>query len=100
LVSLISSVEWLLLTEEDDQGGSELETPAPKSDTPASSSLSRDLFLTCGLCELPQSSTGLVAVPDRGYVCGACVDAIRAVTDDEESGQAGRGGPSDGSGFR
>jgi hypothetical protein len=74
-----------ILTKEGDQGRSELETPAPKSHTPASSSLSRDLFLTCGFCGLPQSSTGLVAVPDRRYVCGACVDAIRAVTD-EESG--------------
>ena len=32
----------------------------------------------CRLCGLPAPVKGVVAVPDRGFVCLVCIDAIRA----------------------
>lgn len=43
--------------------------------------------VTCVLCHLPVEVGGFVAVPERGPLCAVCLDAIRAVTeDDDEAG--------------
>ncbi len=38
--------------------------------------------LSCGLCRFPVEAGGFAMVPDRGPLCAACLDAIRAVTED------------------
>jgi len=37
----------------------------------------------CALCDVPTSMDVLVAVPKRGFLCFACLDAIRAATESE-----------------
>ena len=37
----------------------------------------------CALCDVPTSMDVLVAVPKRGFLCFACLDAIRAATEPE-----------------
>jgi ClpX C4-type zinc finger len=32
----------------------------------------------CALCHLPKPSDELLAVPDRGFICSVCLDAVRA----------------------
>ncbi len=41
--------------------------------------------LHCALCRFPVEVGAFVAVPDRGALCPACLDAIRAASDDDES---------------
>ncbi len=42
---------------------------------------------SCGLCHFPVEVGSFVTVPDRGLLCATCLDAIRAVTeDDDEAG--------------
>lgn len=40
--------------------------------------------LSCGLCRFPVEAGEFVMVADRGPLCAACLDAIRAVTEDSE----------------
>jgi len=37
----------------------------------------------CRLCGLPAPIEGVVAVPDRGFLCLVCLDAIRAASEQD-----------------
>jgi hypothetical protein len=39
----------------------------------------------CALCDVPTSMGLLVEIPARGFLCFACLDAIRAATESESS---------------
>jgi bacterioferritin-associated ferredoxin len=38
----------------------------------------------CLLCRLPKEAEDLTYIPDRGTICSACLDAIRAVIDESD----------------
>ena len=39
---------------------------------------------TCVLCNLPKSIDELLGLPERGFICAACVDAVRAAAADHQ----------------
>jgi len=39
----------------------------------------------CRLCGLPVPMDFVVMIPDRGYLCSACLDVVRAATESEPS---------------
>jgi len=41
--------------------------------------------LFCSLCRFPVEAGGFVMIPDRGPLCPTYLDAIRAVTEDDDS---------------
>jgi ClpX C4-type zinc finger len=38
----------------------------------------------CALCHLPKPSEELLAVPDRGFICTVCLDAVKGVAEERE----------------
>jgi mannose-6-phosphate isomerase-like protein (cupin superfamily) len=50
---------------------------------PASEATTVGLDGRCALCHLPKPSDELLAVPDRGFVCSVCLDAVRAAAASE-----------------
>jgi hypothetical protein len=36
----------------------------------------------CALCHLPKPSEELLAVPDRGFICTVCLDAVKGIAED------------------
>ena len=43
-----------------------------------------DLDARCTLCHLPKPSEELLPVPDRGFICAVCVDAVKAAAEERE----------------
>jgi hypothetical protein len=63
------------------EGECEHETPA--GGTPQQSTIF-DLDVCCTLCHLPKPREELVAVPDRGFICAVCIDAVKSAVDERE----------------
>jgi len=38
----------------------------------------------CVLCHLPKPSEELLAVPDRGFICTVCLDAVKIAVEEQE----------------
>jgi ATP-dependent protease Clp ATPase subunit len=41
-----------------------------------------DLDSRCVLCHLPKPSEDLLAVPDRGFICTVCLDAVKTAAEE------------------
>ena len=54
------------------------------NETAESAAASVHPILLCGLCRLPVDAGQGLSVPDRGFLCGVCIDAIKAVLDRTE----------------
>jgi hypothetical protein len=54
----------------------EWEREAPASEAPAQPTVF-NLDASCALCHLPKSSEELLAIPDRGFICTVCLDAVK-----------------------
>jgi hypothetical protein len=63
------------------EGECEHETPvgpAPQPDTVFNPDV------RCALCHLPKASEELLVVPDRGFICTVCLDAVKKAAEDLE----------------
>jgi len=59
----------------------------PKRETKVSARTERGPSLPlqgCVLCRLPKAPGELAYIPDRGAICGVCLDAIRAVIEESK----------------
>ncbi len=43
-----------------------------------------NLDASCALCHLPKSIGELLAVPDRGFICTVCLDAVKGAAEERE----------------
>jgi hypothetical protein len=43
-----------------------------------------DLDSRCVLCHLPKPSEELLAVPERGFICTVCLDAVKIAAEERE----------------
>ena len=41
--------------------------------------------IQCGLCRMPAPLEGALVLPDRGVLCGDCVDAVRRMETDQRA---------------
>lgn len=57
-------------------------------DTPAGQSAQQptifDLDSRCALCHLPKPNEELLVVPDRGFICMVCLDAVKSAAEERE----------------
>jgi hypothetical protein len=70
-----------ILAEESDQ---KRQTQESQSDTTVPERTPRAPLiplLACILCRLPKEAEDMTYIPDRGLICGVCLDVIRAVTE-------------------
>jgi len=63
------------------EGECEHETPA--AETPQRPTIF-NLDAHCVLCHLPKPSEELLAVPDRGFICTVCLDAVKGAAEERE----------------
>ena len=63
------------------EGECEHETPAGQA--PQEPTI-LDLDARCTLCHLPKPSEELLAVPDRGFICAVCVEAVKGAAEERE----------------
>jgi hypothetical protein len=71
-----------ILAEERDKLDAARESVAPQVPRPAARPVI-STGLLCALCRFPVEVGGFITIPDRGPLCAACLDAIRAVTGDD-----------------
>jgi hypothetical protein len=70
-----------ILAEESDQ---KRQTQEAQSDTTVPEQTPRAPFislLACILCRLPKEAEDMTYIPDRGLICGVCLNVIRVVTE-------------------
>jgi len=61
----------------------ECEHEAPPSQVPEQRTIF-NLDASCALCHLPKSSEELLAIPDRGFICTVCLDAVKNAAEERE----------------
>jgi len=61
----------------------ESEHEAPAGQPPRQGTIF-NLEASCALCHLRKPSEELSVVPDRGYICTVCLDAVRAAAENGE----------------
>ena len=63
--------------------GGECERETPAGQSPQQPTIF-DLDSRCVLCHLPKPSEDLLAVPDRGFICTVCLDAVKNAAEERE----------------
>lgn len=61
----------------------ECEHDTPASQAPREPAIF-DLDSRCVLCHLPKASEELLAIPDRGFICTVCVEAVTSAAEERE----------------